>query len=389
MSKQISVLHLSTHNEDCGIAKYQQHVVDGMGERRDIRNIFFEVSPNKLKLMAGAELESALQQLYDQMADFDILHVQHEYSFYYGNELERIVSHVKGMGKKVIVTMHTAPAASSGTPPPPQRTGLGPRSLLHYYRLKKSMQMFMQNHIRPMQLADIVVAPNNVTKDNLVQFGVPEANIRVIEHPIPPVDTKKQSTRIAESLQRRHGDVIYATVGFLSKAKGILQAVKALTYLPENYKLAIIGGAHPSGLNDEFYDEVCDTIRDLGLQKRVYITGYVADDAELDALIREADLCVYAYNREYYGYVSSAAISNAVANGRPIVAYPTASLLETNQHTPFVIFTQAFSYYELARAIQGADLQDAVKRTKAYAKAFALPVQAVKFAGLYEELAAN
>lgn len=382
----INILHLSTHDEECGIAKYQKDVVDGMGKRTDVNNVFFEISPNKLKVMQGAERERAVQKLVGQMADFDILHIQHEYSFYFGDELAQIVARVKALGKKVMFTVHTAPHAHNAFVPPVLE-GFGPRSLVRYARIRQKFSQFRNNHIVPMQQADLVVVPNKTTKESLVQNAVPAEIIEIIEHPIPNIGTSQKSTEITAALGKKQGDIIFATIGFLSEAKGIIHAVKALSYLPENYKLAIVGGAHPSGVNDEFYDLVTDVIYDRKLIGRVYITGYVQSDDDLNALIRETDMCVYPYNKKYYGYVSSAAISNAIANSKPVVAYPTNSLVETNARVPFINFTRSFNYYELARSIKAVDIAASVKRTKGYAQAYSLEKQSARFAECYVRLA--
>ena len=68
--------------------------------------------------------------------------------------------------------------------------------------------------------------------------------------------------------------------------------------------------------------------RCLGPHDRVYITGYVKGDDTLNAMIRECDVCVYPYDRVYYSNVSSGSLNLSFANGRPLIAYPTATFKE-------------------------------------------------------------
>src|SRR5690606_14254068 len=147
--------------------------------------------------------------------------------------------------------------------------------------------------------------------------------IKKMPHPVYQVDTPPKSTRLAKALNKKDGDVILATVGFFHRYKGIAEAVKALKFLPPNYKLAVLGGMKSDSDDVAYYDKVCDLIDALGLHDRVYITGIVPSDDDLNALIREADVCVYPYNGKYYAQVSSGSINLAIANSRPVIAYPT------------------------------------------------------------------
>jgi glycosyltransferase involved in cell wall biosynthesis len=386
MSSPINVLHLSTHNEECGIAIFQQNIVDGMGAEHAINNVFFDISPNKLKLLKGIDFANAVRQLATQLKEFDMLHIQHEYSFYYDAQLLEIVRAAKATGKKILFTMHTPPHALGKHLPIATRPGLHPRSWVHAYRTKKQRRAFLLGHIEPLKLADLLIVTSEAAKGSFASFGVPLERMRLIELPVPAIDATKSSHTISSALHKTEGDVLLSTVGFIAEAKGVVAAVKSLIYLPKQYKLAIIGGAHPSGQNDKFYDKVCDLINELGLRDRVYIAGYVADDAVRDALVRETDICLYPYDRDYYNYVSSAALTNAVANSMPVVAYKTDTFLEANGAVPFISFCHSANYYELARVVQGVDITKSTELTGQYAKAFSVQKQSARFADVYRTL---
>lgn len=388
MKQAIKVLHLSTHNEECGIAIFQEGIVDAMGHIQAIENVFFDVSPNVLKLQRGAAFEATLQKLRTQLEGFDILHIQHESSFYRGDQLSRIVTTAKGLGKKVLCTLHTPPHARLEHPIyETARIGLHPRSWLHAARIRRQRSRYIRESIAPLLRADLLIVPSAVGRDSFAAYGVPRDRIRVIALPVPAVDApERQSNVIASHLSKRSGDVILSTVGFLAETKGILPLIRSLSFLPESYKLAIIGGAHPSGFNDAFYDRACNLIAKLQLQDRIYITGYVASDDDRDALLRETDICVFPYDRKYYDYVSSAALTNAVANGLPVVAYRTRTLEESNQLVPFISFCQSANYYELARVVQQIDRSVSAKLTTQFADMLTIKNQAQLFADVYQEL---
>lgn len=383
MPQTIKVLHLTTHDEECGIAKYQEQYLRGMRGVEGIENVVFEYSPNQTKNMSAQEFAPVAKQFAKQLKSFDVLHIQHEFSFYKHEELSTFIAAARKQGKKTLMTIHTSPEAGL-----PKKTagGLGPRSMVNRARDKRAMQRFNQVHLEPMKMVDRIIVHNTVTLKALVRLGVPEDRITRITMPVPELSFDLKTTEIQDNIHKKKGDIIYSTVGFLSKNKGMMHAVKALSFLPENYKLAIIGGAHPSGENNAFYDNLCDLIVKLDLKSRVYITGYVKEDEKLNALIRECDLCVYPYDKVYYAGVTSAALNNAIANYKPVIAYPTRSIIEMNREQPVVKLCDSFNYYELAREILTVDIAKQEELSKRYAALFGYGTEAPAFIGIYRQL---
>ena len=317
------------------------------------------------------------------LLDYNVLHIQHELSFFKHNELTDIIMLAKSAGKKVIVTVHTAPAAQYVVP---HIGGLGPRSLKNYAKQVISSKRFVQRYVTPLKEADLIIVHNKVTKHNLASYGVSEESIEVIKIPVPHVDFDKSTNEIRTNLNHQKGDVIFCSVGFISRMKGVSEAIKALMYLPDNFKLAIIGGVHPDGGDESLYNELTDLIFKLDLVKRVYITGYIEEDENLNSLIRECDVCVYPYDKNYYSYVSSAAINNAIGNHKPVIAYPTRSFIEINSEQPVVTFTKSSNYYELAREIRNIELSGAEKLSTDYAGRHAYNSEAANFINIYRKL---
>lgn len=385
MDRGVRVLHYTPHDEDCGIGEYQRQFLEAMQASDEAYNEIFPYSPNKTKNMSPDEFSKVLGELRDAMKTFDILHLQHELSFYKQGELNRIVSTIKDMGKKMVMTVHTAPAAQYRTP---QRRGISPKSFLNYARDIKIARHFTRVHIEAMRGADLILVHNTMTKDNLVEHGIPAANITVIQHPVPMADFTLQSREVRDALSHKEGDVIFACVGFLSRMKGIDHAIRALSYLPDNYKLAIVGGVHPSGVSDALLDELSDMIVRLKLIDRVYITGFVEDDTRLHALIRESDVCVFPYDREYYSYVTSGALFQAIANHKTVLAYPTKPFIEMNKdHT--IAITKSANYYELARYLAVLDREGYEQKAKAYAAKHSYAAEAKNLIKIYANLGTN
>lgn len=374
MSK-IKVLQFSSRSSDnCGVGKYQENFVSEFGHNTDvIETKFFDSSPYKTRIMNQEQLSETIEKLKAELADYDILHIQHEFGLYSGTEFAQMVDAAKELGKKVAVTVHLSPALAFKFKP---REGIGPRSIINVLRQKRLHGIFKERHIVPFQKADLLFSHNDGTTNSLTAYGVDREKIVQFRHPVLPfTKPKTASTEIAENLNKKPGDILYATVGFMHKYKGIEDAVRALKYLPDNYKLAVIGGMQPISDEVNIYNSIATLIDTLNLKERVYITGYVDDDDRLNALIREVDVCVYAYNNKYYGQVSSGALNLAFANQRAVIGYPTDSFREMNEEYGEIKLTSSAAYYELARELKRIDLKKQVAAGDKYAQVYSWPKQ--------------
>lgn len=387
--RTIKVLHFSSRYEECGVAKYLAHHIKGMQDAPGIHNKYFEVSPYETYNMKSEDLQRMAEKLEAQLKDYDVLHVQHEFALYAHDSFKRIVEAGKRSGKKIVITAHLSPAQHQDSKPV-HLHGLGPRSWALYLKETRRHNHFMKTHLAPFKLADLVLVHNELAVEGLKSLGVAADHIRKLPHPVQVFDSPKPTHDIADHLNKKPGDVIYCTIGFLHRYKGIIQAVKALKFLPDNYKLAILGGMKQDSDDVPFYDKVTDLINKLGLRDRVYITGYVADDDTLNAYIRECDVCVYAYDRVYYAAVSSGSFNLAFANGMPAVAFPTASIKElARDANGAVVLCETFAYYELARELQRIDLKKQAQLSVAYAKKMAWPNVSRDLVKIYEEVVAQ
>lgn len=379
----IRVLHFSSHDENCGVGKYQENYLVGMANVSGVHNKFFEVSPYQTRVMKPEQLTAVLQRLANELAAYDILHIQHEFGLYWFDQFKRIVETGKAAGKKVVVTVHLSPDYAIK---PAARGGIGPRSLVAYLRARRHYSRMVAEHIEPMKLADKIIVHNQVTAASLRRFGVDESKMTQLVHPVYDVPTPPKSSVVATHLNRQEGDIIYCITGFLHRYKGILGAVRALKFLPPNYKLALLGGVKADSDDVAFEDKITNLIDYLDLRDRVYITGFEPDDDKLNALIRECDVCVYPYDRVYYSSLSSGSLNLAFANERPVIAYPTETLKELAEISEgAVVLTETFAYYELARQLQQIDIKKQAERSKAYAEKMAWPKMAEKLVTLYHQ----
>ncbi len=380
----IKVLHYSPHAEDDGIAKYQEQYLQSMESSLEVENKFFETSPLKFRKMNESEKENVLKNLRKELKSFDILHIQHEFGLYEFDDFQRVVDAGKRAGAAVVVSVHLSPDFAIK---PVKLGGLGPRSIVNHARKIKHKKLMHERHLKPMIAADMLLVHNDITMHALEKAGVDKAKIRKIIHPVYSFPEPPKTSHVSQQLNKKEGDVIYCTVGMLHKYKGIFDAVKALKFLPDNYKLAIIGGMNPFSDEVPIYNKICDLIDTLGLTDRVYITGFVKDDQEMNSFIRECDVCVFPYDGTYYANLSSGSINLGFSNSMPVIAYPTAGFVELSKSADGAVkLCDTFAYYELARELQRIDMTEQSIRSTSYAKKMAWPIMAQELIDTYKSI---
>lgn len=385
---KLRILNLSTHDEDCGIGKYQEDFIRELKGSSDVESVFYPTSPNILKKLTGVNLKNELKRFKDYLRDYDILHVQHEFGFFHGDGegLAIFMKIAKDLGKKVVITIHTAPSLVH---PPAIRTGRHPKAYASYYKRKVANLDTMKKRLLPFRGADKIITLNSHTTEELINLvGVKREKIYQTVIPVEFTNNHRKDGVVRKRLgASTDKDIILATVGFLSDKKGTDAAIKSLRFLPQNFKLAILGGINPISGNPQVYDAICDLITTLELNDRVYISGYVSDDNELDKMVASVDIALYPYDPQYYKWASSAAINTALNNDIPVVAYPTDSFKEINARVPGTIaITKSPNYYELARGVIELDETRQKNARHEYLQLYSLKKITQELVDLYKEL---
>lgn len=379
----MNILNFSSHFEDCGIAKYQEHYIKGIEKNKEFKSTFFEYSPYQTRNMNHAQFEEVLQKLRLELPKFQILHIQHEFGFYRHGQFEQIIKTAKEIGIRVVVTYHTSPDLIIIKK---RLTGFGPRSIVSFLKSYRHNAILSKMHTAPLNNTDAIIVHNKYTAEQLKNYGVSSHLIHVLPHPTYNITTPPKTTFIRDSLHKQKGDVILSTVGYIHRFKGVDKAIKALSYLPENYKLAVLGGVKSDSDDKKLYDQLADLIIKRGLKDRVFISGVIPSDEDLDSYIRETDISLYPYDSQYYKGVASGALNLAIANERPIVAYPVSTFIETNDKFGQIMFTDSDSYYELAREINRLDIESQTEKITSYAKANSFDNMAKSLVDIYSSL---
>ena len=166
--------------------------------------------------------------------------------------------------------------------------------------------------------ADHIIAISECTKRDIMEFGhIGDDHISVIYQSCSPrfnacPKGEQEKVRFHYGLPQR----FILNVGTIERRKNILLAVKALTDLPEDLSLVIIGR------HTNYTNEVLDYVNTHGLNQRVFFLHGVPDE-HLPALYAQAEAFVYPSLYEGFGIP----IIEAISSGLPVVAC-TGSCLE-------------------------------------------------------------
>ena len=169
------------------------------------------------------------------------------------------------------------------------------------------------------QNADKIIAISECTKRDIIQlFNIAEDKIEVIYQGCDESFHKEVSVEKKKEVKAKYNlpDQYILNVGSIEERKNVLLAVKALTQLPENIHLVIVGKRTP------YTQKVDSFIQNNKLQDRVHIYSNVSFK-DLPAFYQQAEIFVYPSRYEGFGIP----MIEALHSGIPAIG-ATGSCLE-------------------------------------------------------------
>jgi glycosyltransferase involved in cell wall biosynthesis len=334
------VLHLSTWNRPCGIATYCGNLVrslDGLGIRNDV----YPLEPHLWRTYTGGDIADLQADIAEQSRNYDVVHIQHEHGFFghavsykaaarnYGAMLKKL----HDAGTPVVTTFHTEPLGISGKD---NRRSFSPQKVVRNINRRITWKHHVSGHfgVGPLDAKAIVHTPT--TRRALIKQGMPAGAVHVVQHGcLPQRKSWANPAAAKEQLDLPVDSVLLTMFGFVGRYKGHDVAVRALAKLPERFKLAICGGAHPEA-DDQFLDKLLKLIRHLGVEDRVTITGWLSVDAA-DVYYAATDICLAPYVD--VNLSASGAITWALASGKPTIASKVPAFQNICREQPCMLLT--------------------------------------------------
>ena len=172
-----------------------------------------------------------------------------------------------------------------------------------------------------------IIANSNYTKAHIIKtHGTDADKITVVPRGVPMArfDPNKISKKDITAQRSRWGlkaaDIVVLLPGRLTRWKGQLVAIEAMSHLPETYKLVLLGDAQG---RDAYTAELKAKASELGVSDRIIMPGHTAD---VPTALKAADIVVSAStDPEAFGRVAA----EAQAMSKPVVATAHGGALET------------------------------------------------------------
>ena len=397
----MKVLHLSTWKEYCGIATYTEQLVNSL-DKLGIESEVYPVNRKELAYFSLEEIEAYFLAFCQKAAEFDLIHIQHEHGFFHGSYpfsvsvkvFNLILKSLRKTKKPIFITFHTEPAYFDSY----SEDGVGLKGKL-LLKTKKYIALFQWRRqvSKFFQRSRYFVAIVHSKKSRLqlLKSGFDRKSIQVLTHAFPKrgLQSTAEDTRSSKrKLGLSEESIVLSIFGFVSEYKGYKVAIRALSHLPDNFVLAIVGGPHPEAVSsDAALDNVFETIESVSEQQpsvaqRVLVTGYVETE-QLNEFHKATDICLAPYLPSSIS--ASGALTWALTSGKPVIASNIPAFRELNQNAACLLLVQPNAYRELAwriqRLIEDAHAQqELVNRAALYTQSHTWEATAKSLKKLYE-----
>ena len=341
---------VTTVGDRCGIAAYSRGLIAGL---LTLPGLEIEVVPVTVGRQETAHYVAQAERL--NAPDVDLVHIQHEFSFW-GGILPRASAYweLRYLIKKpVVLTAHTTNSVAEMFGVRKERRPikwLAKKLLLLNSRYRDSVE------IAPFVTA-LTIAHTEEGRSALVARGANPAFVRVIPSGIPDraeAPTGGRSFRDRFGLGDRRLITIF---GYLVPSKGYELTLDVLPRLDPGVRFVIAGGPRNEA-SERYAAELRHEIEKRGLQDRVTITGILADD-EIPEAMAASEIVLAPHTLATGSY----SVTIPISQGRPIIASDLACFREINARVPCLELFRAGDAEDYGRRIE-ALLADEERRSQ-------------------------
>lgn len=304
--KKPKVAFISVYGTECGVATYNEALVEQLREHADVHVFAEYADENRSERLdhdkgwvtrCWHRTEHPKIQLINQVLKYqpDLIHFSHEYGFFMKAFMfTALVSAFKARGIPVLSTMHSV-----------------------YEHLDKTVQESFNDHI--------VVHTNNA-KLCLVQKGIESSKISMIPHGSHILDGTPESPKLMPPLWNTWGAPMLFQPGFLFHYKGHVRIINILPKLKEKYPdihYVIQGSENRFNKkeHDDLFNALVQQAESLGVSANVSINRGFVSEAILLSYIRTSSCCVlpYANNPAHDVFATSGIARLVLGTETPLV----------------------------------------------------------------------
>ena len=361
------LLIVSSYRRPCGIAQYVEFLELPLRVQTEF-DVDIAALPVDLFRSGGPYARRAANQIFDEILSrvrkADVVSIQFELGLFGLTPFAiwRRLKAVLSASKKVIITYHTAPAASR-----PLRLRLSElKDVLRSSRIDYVFRnLFRYARRRPGKIRHLVQTKREAVSLSLM--GLDADTIFAEPLSFLQEETRRElaDPKIRERLDQRYnlaGKTVIGCFGFLADYKGTEVAIDAMEHLPDDYHLMIVGGLHPEGIvhhttSQPFITKLMAKIEDdETLVHRVHFCGALSND-DFNMVMAGCDAVVLPYAE--VGQTSSGPAALALDLQKPLYCSRTHCFKELDKFGPGAItFFEIGNHLELAEKLMREEAKD-------------------------------
>jgi glycosyltransferase involved in cell wall biosynthesis len=353
----MKVAMLTTTGKRCGIAAYSSGLVKALREFVKV-----EVEP----IEEGKQTAEYHRAQTDRLNRADVVHVQHEYSFW-GSFLPKDSSFwiLRDMIKKpLVITAHMTLSFAEMLKVKECRNPLY-RIYLESLLLRPGVRKSVE--IAPFVTANECIVHTDAGRRILIGRGADPKRIHMVPAGVSepfPLSAGGASIRERFGLS---GKRILTIFGFISPNKGYELTLQILPELPPEVVLVIAGGPRTLA-NKPYVRKLDELIREMGLKDRVVITGYLTEENVADMMIASEIVLV-----PHTSATGSYSVTIPLAHGRPVIASDQDCFREIRDRLPCLQLFRSGDAAHFASCLKEllhnpAGMQEIGKRARLYAE---------------------
>jgi glycosyltransferase involved in cell wall biosynthesis len=308
----MKIAMLTTVGERCGIASYSAALVASL---RALPDTDVQVVPIAVGEQPASHYEAQAEQL--NAPDIDVVHIQHEFSFWdfptptrsKFSELRRLIR------QPVVITAHTTLPLKAIFP-------LTTRNPLRWLARKRlvSNRAYRESVEVSTFDASATIVHTEAAQSELVGRGLKPERLFIVPMGIPA--PRPAGSGHFRDRHHLHGKRVLTLFGYVTPNKGYSMVAELLDTLPPDLRFVIAGGARRPA-EEQYVDHLRRHIRDLGVEDRVVITGYLPDE-EIAEVMQATDIALVPHTQATNSY----SVTVPVTYGKPTLASDLACFRE-------------------------------------------------------------
>ncbi len=272
----MKVAMLTTVGPRCGIAAYTRALVEGFEQVPDTEIQVVPIEEGRQPIVHYREQAELLNH-----ADVDVVHIQHEHSFW-GGIMPRASAFWEMrylLTKPVVLTAHTTTTLADLLKLKQERR---PHKWLAKQLLVRNQGYRDSVETAPFTTA-ITIVHTTAARNELIARGAKPGYVTIVPTGVPAPLPAPSGGKAFRERFGLHGKRVLTIFGYVTPNKGYELSLEVLAGLPEDVTLVIAGGARNES-EAPYAETVRQAVERSGQKQRVVLTGYLSDEDVAEAM---------------------------------------------------------------------------------------------------------